>query len=63
MWHRRILDKFRNTRKRYDRELPAVKTVMMRKLDAASDSCPKKKRKNAWGLPNFFPAGLKKMMI
>ena len=52
MWHQRIKDKFKNSRKRGDRDQPQV----VKRL-AASSATPSGKSavKNVWGLVHFLP--------
>ena len=50
MWHQRVKDKFKNSRKRGDRNQPEV----VKRL-AVSTSSSNKATRNVWGLVNFIP--------
>ena len=53
MWHQRVKDKFKNSRKRADRNQP----VVVKRLAVSSSSLSSSIRvsKNVWGLVNFLP--------
>ena len=56
-WHRRIKDKFKNLRKRKDRNHPSVAAKRLKfgnQSPLASKNTTPKKR-NVWGVPNFLP--------
>ena len=52
MWHQRVRDKFKNSRKRADRNQPqVVKRLAMSSPTASRSSISR----NGWGLANFLP--------